>query len=467
MRPKRKVAQFTTIQKKFTTKEHAQRLSDCNFRFYLRFFKALLHLSLTEDLAKLIVRYFPATVHVLISKAANMRLLHTSMLKLKEFVGWEVPNYAILSHRWEDEEITFQDLQTYSFGECKDAILKKGWSKIRGCCEQGTKDGFDWVWIDSCCIDKTSSAELTEAINSMFDWYRNANVCYAYLSDVPSTEHMHDHGKAGSAFRQSKWFTRGWTLQEFLAPGMLEFYDSQWEYTGSKAGMEELLKEITGIRDLDNFDQACVAQKISWASRRETTRVEDRAYSLMGLLGVNMPPLYGEGNKAFLRLQLELIKISDDESIFAWLDELTVSRLGRGLLATSPEAFESSGDVYQLGFENDRPAYSMTNKGLLMEAQFVSSSATGLPIQNPHNNDILLLPLQCMLRTESSQGKGRIAVGLRHVEGDQYTRITSDQFILMDREHQKKFENDCQSQEGVRFHVKQRDQWDSCIGWCR
>jgi hypothetical protein len=153
---------------------------------------------------------------------AEMRLLDTSTFALKEFVDDSIPRYSILSHRWRDSEVTFQDLHGIQDGR---AVGKKGWSKIQGCCRQGVKDGLHWVWIDSCCIDKTSSAELSEAINSMFDWYRKAELCYVYLSGVPGSRSWNGQYMAMSAFCLSGWFSRGWNLQELLAPKKLVFFD--------------------------------------------------------------------------------------------------------------------------------------------------------------------------------------------------------------------------------------------------
>lgn len=212
-----------------------------------------------------------------------MRLINTSTLTLHEFFGTDAPDYCILSHRWETDEVSYQDLQS---GRGRNM---KGYYKILGCCKQAVQDGWKYAWIDSCCIDKTSSAELTEAINSMFLWYREAQICYAYLSDVV-------FGKAtdniDACLRDSKWFTRGWTLQELLAPEYVVFFDADWEEIGTKSSMAQAIQQITGIRDLVRWDQACVAQKMSWASSRQTTRVEDLAYSLLGIFGVFMPPLY-------------------------------------------------------------------------------------------------------------------------------------------------------------------------------
>ena len=194
--------------------------------------------------------------------------------------------------------------------------------KIRDACKVAREAGYEYLWIDSCCIDKTSSSELSEAINSMYLWYGQANACYAYLADVPSAE---DPRATDSSFRKSRWFTRGWTLQELIAPRSLTFLSAEWEVIGSKFALDDLIEEITGIPDaallhrktLDNFS---VAQRLSWASARETTRIEDRAYSLLGIFDISMPTLYGEGERAFRRLQEEILLRVPDQSLFAWKD---------------------------------------------------------------------------------------------------------------------------------------------------
>ncbi|KAE9373726.1 HET-domain-containing protein, partial [Stipitochalara longipes BDJ] len=233
-----------------------------------------------------------------------MRLINTSTLTLEMFFGEAVPTYAILSHRWNDVEVSFQDLQD---GKCKKMAA---YSKIKRCCAQARLEGWQYAWIDSCCIDKTSSAELSEAINSMYSWYNASEVCYVYLADVRGGETLLDD------LRRSEWFTRGWTLQELLAPSCVVFFDKDWNDVGTKGSLEEIISDITGISDFINFKRACVAQKMSWVARRKTTRVEDMAYCLLGLFDVNMPLLYGEGENSFRRLQLEILKTSDDESIF-------------------------------------------------------------------------------------------------------------------------------------------------------
>ncbi|KAE9366949.1 HET-domain-containing protein, partial [Stipitochalara longipes BDJ] len=293
-----------------------------------------------------------------------MRLIHTSTLKLVDFFAEKVPQYAILSHRWESDEVTFEDMR----GGREKTKEKAGFKKIQKSCARAAMEGYDYVWIDCCCIDKSSSAELSEAINSMFQWYQRAQVCYAYLSDVSSSRLS---VSIEEGLRNSQWFTRGWTLQELLAPQSVEFFDRNWNEIGTKASMQELIQSITGINHLFNYSEACVAQKMSWASRRVTTRVEDQAYCLLGLFDVNMPPLYGEGENAFHRLQLEILRKSDDESIFAWDGKHNgLEATGfpyEGMLASSISAFEKSWRFQRAIFDSNRSPYSMTNKGLHLE----------------------------------------------------------------------------------------------------
>ena len=240
-----------------------------------------------------------------------MRLLHTSTLKLEEFYG-SIPRYAILSHTWESEEVSYQDLPQ------EHAKKMRGYRKVKSCCDQAARNYFDYVWIDTCCIDKRSSAELSEAINSMFSWYQNAGVCYAFLADVPEHD---DPTSEKSAFRKSRWFTRGWTLQELLAPSVIIFYDGTWTDIGTKRSLRVVISEITSIDSDtllgDDFKRHSVATRMSWASHRITTRDEDIAYCLMGIFGINMPILYGEGRAAFTRLQHNIIQSSYDHTIFA------------------------------------------------------------------------------------------------------------------------------------------------------
>jgi Heterokaryon incompatibility protein (HET) len=229
-----------------------------------------------------------------------MRLLDATTHLLHEFHGDDRPKYAILSHTWGNNEVIFEDMQ---LGSAKE---KPSYDKVQYTCKQALADGLEWVWIDSCCIDKSSSAELSEAINSMHAWYQQAERCYAYLSDVPAEVDVH---LSSSAFAQSRWFTRGWTLQELLAPEDVTFFSQGWIEIGTKSQLTDLISTITRIdRDIlagtQSLDSASLAKRMSWAASRKTTRSEDLAYCLMGIFSVNMPMLYGEGGeKAFLRLQ--------------------------------------------------------------------------------------------------------------------------------------------------------------------
>ncbi|KAI1441963.1 heterokaryon incompatibility protein-domain-containing protein [Annulohypoxylon stygium] len=264
-----------------------------------------------------------------------MRLLHAFRRDFTEFIiDEEIPRYAILSHTWGEEEISFQEWQKMPYSQLQ---LKKGYRKISYCCRQALKDNIEWVWIDTCCIDKTSSAELSESINSMFRY---------------------------------RWYTRGWTLQELIAPEDLRFYSRDWLLLGSKFELSRLIYSITHIEPKflksKNLHLASVAKKMSWASTRKTSRVEDIAYSLLGIFDISMPLIYGEGKKAFRRLQEEIIKTSfDDHSIFAWGNKVSRPSIEitdydmlwgtaipwshpeplPGLLAESPKDFEYSGNI--------------------------------------------------------------------------------------------------------------------------
>ncbi|KAK3988923.1 heterokaryon incompatibility protein-domain-containing protein [Cladorrhinum sp. PSN332] len=288
-----------------------------------------------------------------------MRLLRTDTLELVEFQG-RVPPYVILSHTWGPDEVTFQELSLLS----KSALKKKaGYDKIAGCCARAVEDGYEYVWVDTCCIDKTSSAELSEAINSMYRWYQEAHICYAYMADVtldlppPSdaasmttwsstsgrstptpkrdptfTSHktpirsipslLRDYDKLPRTFENSRWFTRGWTLQELIAPPLVEFYSHDWQEIGTKYSLRHVISKVTGIdmRVLEGADPSTchVAERMSWAANRQTTRVEDAAYCLLGIFKVHMPLIYGEGNRAFYRLQKEIMKTTEDYTMLAW-----------------------------------------------------------------------------------------------------------------------------------------------------
>jgi hypothetical protein len=242
-----------------------------------------------------------------------MRLLHVDEngeFSLTDDLKNEIPPYAILSHTWgpDNEEVNFKDLTK---GPRK---AKAGYKKLRFCAEQATRDGLQYVWIDTCCIDKSSSAELSEAINSMFRWYRDSDKCYVYLSDVSSADPAGNNQLLEPAwthhFRISRWFSRGWTLQELLAPSSIEFFSMEGTPLGDRTVLEQQIHQITGIPvqalqgSLSGFS---IDERMSWAAKRQTKREEDAAYCLLGIFDIHLPLIYGEGRKkAFRRLYKDI-----------------------------------------------------------------------------------------------------------------------------------------------------------------
>ncbi|KAF2999659.1 hypothetical protein E8E13_000575 [Curvularia kusanoi] len=249
------------------------------------------------------------------------------------------PDYAILSHRWYNAEVSFADLSKASPSPLRSRLpANRSIRKLQGVCKLARENGYMWIWIDSCCIDKSSSVELQEAINSMWRYYAESNVCYVYLEDVADWE-----AGWGADFAASSWFTRGWTLQELIAPRRVEFYAEDWAAVGTKL---ERFKEISKITSIDpdlllglrNADDFSAAQRLSWASHRNVTREEDEAYSLIGLFHISLEPLYGEGReKAFVRLQEAVYKETADHSIF--LFRQSQYKEFQPLLASSPKYF--------------------------------------------------------------------------------------------------------------------------------
>ncbi|KAI1737456.1 heterokaryon incompatibility protein-domain-containing protein [Xylaria scruposa] len=302
-----------------------------------------------------------------------MRLIDIPSMIIHEYHGVEVPPYAILSHTWNNEEVSFSEFQN---GE---GPSLQGYQKILACCRQAASDGLDAVWIDTCCIDKRSSAELSEAINSMFKWYQNAAICYAYLDDVVNVDDSASVSRLPASFSKSRWFTRGWTLQELLAPSVVVFYSVGWVRIGSRRDLADIIAEITRISmrflETGDFTNFSIAQRMSWASQRQTTRIEDQAYCLLGLFGVNMPLLYGEGDQAFVRLQQEIMKESDDQTIFAWFSEQS-PHLSGGLLASSPKFFADSGHIIKSRSHEVYGPYSATNKGLQISLPLLRADTT-------------------------------------------------------------------------------------------
>ncbi|KAH6679980.1 heterokaryon incompatibility protein-domain-containing protein [Plectosphaerella plurivora] len=281
-----------------------------------------------------------------------MRLINTKTLRFHDFTH-SIPSYAILSHRWRPGEVSLKRFVRPSLRG-----LKPGFAKIQAACREARNYGLYYVWVDTCCIDKTSSAELGEAINSMFKWYQEAAVCFAYLDDVPIRQTVDDQAPTSEkpftksllprytedSFAQSKWFTRGWTLQELIAPRLIHFYDKEWGLIGKKHEMTSELQSITGVDRFvlqgGSLEEIPAGRRMSWAVDRETTREEDIAYSLFGIFNVNLPLVYGEGPRAFLRLQEQILYKSNDHTLLAWRRSLgDGEQRMRGLLAESPRDF--------------------------------------------------------------------------------------------------------------------------------
>ena len=323
------------------------------------------------------------------------RLINVDTLRLESLKS--PASYAILSHTWSSEEVKFdewdsdtrkvdfdkwnEDGRQFGYGkwneyrhqvdygkwneyrrqvdygkwkeygrqvdEEKDN-RKIGLMKIYGAVLQARKQCYRYLWVDTCCIDQTNSAELSESINSMYTWYEEADVCYVYLSDVGHVASM--DSRHLEELRESRYFTRGWTLQEMLAAKKVDFFDRQWSYIGHlrTESFAARVSEITGIdpallQRQKSLDEFSIPQKLSWAALRQTTRLEDRAYSLLGLLNVNMDLRYGEGDKAFLRLQEEILKQPQGLSVLAWRS--TTRERRTSLLAISPDDFTDSSDI--------------------------------------------------------------------------------------------------------------------------
>ena len=325
--------------------------------------------------------------------------LDSGKLTLIDTQGKRAPRYAILSHRWQSEEVLFTDIERGM------SVERHGIEKVKGAVRQALRDGYDYLWIDSCCIDKSSSAELSEAINSMFRWYEESKVCYAFLSDVESA----------GGLASSEWFTRGWTLQELLASQTVHFYTKDWTLIGNKVSLQDQLSSITGIsKDVlalpELMFNTSIARRMSWASGRETTRPEDMAYCLLGLFAINMPLLYGEGKRAFIRLQEEIIKAEDDFSIFAWKIDVPFGQTHRthGLLAEDPSVFRDSGNI--VPYSEDNEPFAMTNKGLSISLEVTARSKAILP---------------CVSTTHTGDRHKRLAIAIEKIPGsaNRYNRV--------------------------------------------
>jgi hypothetical protein len=409
-----------------------------------------------------------------------MRILRTGKYELVEAkdIPTPFPPYAILSHTWisPKEEITYQDFKTRKEDIKNDVYKQKGWAKIKAYCDRAARDGWEWAWMDTCCIDKSNPADTQEAINAMFRWYQNAGVCYAYLDDVDAdgcvdghqmshadeTTDMDNVVNHSSALHQSispllikaKWFTRGWTLQELLAPHYLIFLDREWRRIGTRESWAPEIKEASRIeaKHLTSFNptdfmSSSIAMRLSWASRRQTTVEEDETYSLLGLFGISLPLIYGEGRwRAFNRLQRELIMTYSEDSIFSWTiesppngqiaqplqagtmapeHEIANQDNGWGILAPSIRQFWDTSKILHFGFHDHN--FSITNRGLETDARRWRSL---------HNPSSSLIRLNCGPRSHQHLG-----IVLRRVSGS-YERVAVHQHYKIDSSSLRDWKDD-------------------------
>lgn len=285
-----------------------------------------------------------------------MRLLHLNQqgqLALTKDLPKPAGPYTILSHTWgkDEDEVTFEDLEKTTETSGKRSRRRRrsrtpalsvknptyrdkaGYTKLRFCIDQAQKDGLEYCWIDTCCINKANNAELSEAITSMFRWYQDATKCYVYLADVSAgTPGVILRSSWESAFQNSRWFTRGWTLQELLAPACVEFFSAEGRLLGTKQTLEALVYGITNVpvaalrgTALSTFT---VDERFRWSQGRSTRKIEDEAYCLLGIFSIFMPLIYGEGKNATIRLREEIEKGAGETGRYPYSGDTDDLRFG-------------------------------------------------------------------------------------------------------------------------------------------
>lgn len=306
--------------------------------------------------------------------------------------------YAMLSHCWdyEDGEVSSLDM---TWGTHKQ---KQGYAKLESACRLAASHGYKYIWIDTCCLNREDPGEMSEAINAMFDWYKNASVCYVYLADVEAVLSPHNYHTFTDALSRARWFTRGWTLLELVAPDNVQFVNRTWRACGSKIDLASSISSFTNINqevllDPTTLSTVPVARRLSWASRRTTTRPEDQAYCLIGLFGIYLPILYGEGlANAFHRLQLETLKVTQDLSLLGW-SSAKYDHTSASVIAKSPADFAHASSIL---FKAD----SRTDSGRISRHQNggIDISKAALHRQD----DILALNLGCVWAADDVNGDG-------------------------------------------------------------
>lgn len=297
-----------------------------------------------------------------------------------------------------------------------------------------------YVWADVCCIDKTSSSELQEAINSMYRWYQHAVVCLVYLEDVDRAE---DDVSPEEQFARSQWWTRGWTLQELLAPTSQIFLDCNWKAIGSRCELAEAIERITAIPakclgDAKAIQATPVCQRMSWMSTRQTTVMEDLAYCMLGIFDINMTMLYGEGAKAFLRLQAEILQVIDDETMFLWTSTPAVDLRTSTILAPSPACFKGLADSpYRVNTYFSREPFRLTARGLAFEVYGSRSSIMFDDIQ---------VPLNCLDKDNDQRPHIHLRRSYDHERGvEQWHRVAHESIGTLENQAYPSVESDQES----------------------
>ncbi|RDW57490.1 hypothetical protein BP6252_13750 [Coleophoma cylindrospora] len=350
-----------------------------------------------------------------------MWLINTDTFELEEFANHPKKQYAILSHRWEENEATFKSW------EAQKGIQKKGYRKIMKFVHKAAERGFKYAWADTCCMNTKSSAELSEAINSMFKYYQEAAECYVYLSDLPPSTPPNDGSEIQSADESATSTEESRT--KLIAPYTVSFFDSDWQFYGEKKGLSSRIERATGIPksilDGSQHVRDCsIACRMSWAANRQTRRVEDLAYCLLGIFEIHMPLLYGEGETAFIRLQEEICKRTTDMSLFAW-KTIQADELYSGLLAKSPLNFKGLATVARFGstlqtdFDDE---IAVTNRGIRFDhMRLYISTKYGI-----------LLDLNCWAMTHEETGTDLFLCLCRTQEG--WVRCRANKIVFLDHD---------------------------------
>lgn len=338
------------------------------------------------------------------------RLLNSKTYQVNEFNESDVPVYAVLSHTYVGKDGD-NELCTRHLGPVDNSdqivLARKESTKIKNFCRLAQLDGIQWLWIDICCLDRSNSAELSEALNSQYKWIENAAVCYVYLSDVSNSV---DHVQR--TLRDCRWFTRKWTLQELVAPASVKFFAANWTLIGTRSGLHSIISEITGIQSAvlkgEKKPKQChVSERMGWTSNRTTLVVEDEAYSMLGLFDIQMPILYGEGSRAFRRLQDEIRRTH-------YSSVLDTARAGMRLLLTNSDPLEiksfaaSDSPEYAIlshtwGSSDDEVSFLDVSQGIAKSKRLYGKIKSSCDLAASHGFEYLWVDTCCIDKTSSAE----------------------------------------------------------------